>query len=430
MRGWRRALFLTSVRAVTVARLIAVNFLIRVAAAASGQLFVFLIADRLGDRVGVGSFMVGLLAASFFVTELVGAPIAGGIADRIGQLRVLRLGPAFGAASAALAAVVVTVSGGSPAVVVVLLGARLMEGSSAACAVPTTLVLLSRLTAGDATRRTRVMGQFEISSLIGMIAGFGVAGVGYDALGAGAFLLLPPLYGVAWWLVPRRAAAVDRAKGTPSPGRSLKRLAAMPGAVAFGVAWLAINAVVGLWLQYAPFLFKLPAGTSTQRLVGGYTGSEIGLIFGAFGLVFLTGLAAWSLWGGRLPRRASLVIALTGMLGVVATLAWVNHGAPRAVLVLTGLFVLVESGFTVVAFAHLADLTEHMDEARGAALGVYSLLLGLGQLGGSTIGAPFAATWQMDGVLLATALLALTSLVGVLAMGSRKRSPASESREA
>jgi MFS family permease len=314
-------------------------------------------------------------------------------------------------------------------VVFVLLGARLMEGSSAACAVPTTLVLLSRLTAGDAIRRTRVMGQFEISSLIGMIAGFGVAGVGYDELGAVAFLLLPPLYGIAWWLVPRRADAVDRADGAPSAGRSLRRLAAIPGAVAFGVAWLAINAVVGLWLQYAPFLLKLPAGTSTQRLVGGYTGSEIGVIFGAFGLVFLTGLAAWSFWGGKLPRRFSLATALAGMLGVVFTLALVNHGAPRAVLVLTGLFVLVESGFTVVAFAHLADLTEHMDEARGAALGVYSLLLGLGQLGGSTIGAPFAAKWQMDGLLLATALLALTSLVGVLAMES-KRSSASESGKA
>ncbi len=52
------------------------------------------------------------------------------------------------------------------------------------------------------------------------------------------------------------------------------------------------------------------------------------------------------------------------MLGVVLTLALVNHGAPRGVLVLTALFVLVESGFTVVAFAHLADVTEHVDEAR------------------------------------------------------------------
>ena len=99
----------------TVGRLIAVNFLIRVAAAASGQLFVFLIAERLGDRVGVGSFVVGLLAASFFITELLGAPVAGGLADRIGQLRVLRAGPAFGAASAALATAAVAVGGASPA---------------------------------------------------------------------------------------------------------------------------------------------------------------------------------------------------------------------------------------------------------------------------------------------------------------------------
>ncbi len=74
---------------------------------------------------------------------------------------------------------------------------------------------------------------------------------------------------------------------------------------------------------------------------------------------------------------------------------------------------LVESGFTPVALAHLADIAERHDASRGAALGLYSLLLGLGQLLGNVIGAPFAAKWQMDGVLVLTGILAVVALGAV-----------------
>lgn len=400
-----------------IARLIAVNGLIRVAAAASGQFFAFFLAERLAGRLGVGSFVVGLLGASFFVTELLGAPVAGGIADRVGQRRILRYGPAFGAASALLAATAAGVGGAIVPLVAVLLFARIAEGSSAACAVPTTLVLLSRETRDDPVRRTRVMGGLEITSMVGMIGGYVVAGVGWDVLGVRAFLLLPPLYLVAWLLVPRgeERPAGDAVAGTAA--HALRRLGSVRGAMPFGVAWLAVNAVVGLWLQYAPFLMKSPTTVAGQRLVGGLSGGQIGVVFGVWGLTFLVGIALWSLFGGRLPKRRILAIALVGMLGVVTTLTMANHGSPAWVLMLSGVFVLVESGYTPAAFAHLADLTEQLDDARGAALGVYSLLLGLGQLAGSTLGAPFVARWQMDGVLLLTALLALTSLAGVVLMG-------------
>ena len=85
-------------------------------------------------------------------------------------------------------------------------------------------------------------------------------------------------------------------------------------------------------------------------------------------------------------------------------------------MVLAALFVLVESGYTPVAFAHLADATVSVDPSRGAALGLYSVLLAAGQLLGNVVGAPFAARWQMDGVLAVTALFAVVSLAGVARM--------------
>ena len=401
----------------TVPRLIALNGVIRVAAAASGQLFAFLIAERLGARAGAGAFVVGLAGAAFFVTELLGAPWAGRLADRFGQLRVLRYGPLFGIVSSVVAAGAVLGGGQTGLLVAILVIARFNEGASAACAVPTTLVLLSRATDGEPKRRLRVMGLFEVTSLVGMILGFVLAGVSWDSLGSKAFLLLAPLYLGAWFLIgARHAGETSPSKASTPVFETLRLLARAPGNVGFAISWLSVNAVVGIWIQQAPYLLKLPSRSPTQVLVGGYSGREIGFVFGGWGVVFLIGITLWSLLGARWEKRRALALALTGLLAVVGTLALVNHGAPAALVALAALFVLVESGYTPVAFAHLADATVTLDPSRGAALGLYSVLLAAGQLVGNLVGAPFAARWQMDGVLAVTALFALVSLAGVARM--------------
>jgi MFS family permease len=94
----------------------------------------------------------------------------------------------------------------------------------------------------------------------------------------------------------------------------------------------------------------------------------------------------------------------------------VNHGAPPALLAVAGVAVLVESGFTPAAFAHLADLADARQGDATTAMGIYSLLLGVGQLAGVLLGTPLAARWQMDGVLVATWGLALVALIGVARM--------------
>ncbi len=411
----------------TIPRLLAINALIRIGAAGSGQLFAFLLAARLSNQVGVGALLVGLIGAAFFVTELVGAPFAGGLADRVGQRLVLRWAPVFGMVSALVAATAALGSGSVPLLVAVLFLARLNEGASAALAVPTTLTLLSRATDGDRRRRTRVMGAFEATSLVGMIAGYVLVGVAWDQLGTGAFLLLPPLYGVAWLLVghggdqgaPRPSTATER----PSVFAVLRRLASTPGNLAFGISWLAINAVVGLWIQQAPFLLSLPERSPTQALVGGFDGQQIGVIFAVWGSAFLAGIILWSLLAPGVERRRAMSVALVGMLGVVASLAWFNHGGPGFVIWIAVAFILVEAGFTPAAFAHLAELTEPIDASRGAGLGLYSVLLGAGQLAGNLLGGLFAARWQMDGVLGLTAMLAVVSLVGATRMGTQSGDP-------
>ena len=421
-------------RAMTAPRLILINVFIRIAAAASGQLFAFVLAERMEARAGTGSLLAGLIGVCYYLTEMVGAPIAGHIADVRGQLRVLRWGPMFGVAAVFLGAAAALDVRAVPVLAALLIAARLTEGASAACAVPTTLVLLARATeregAEGASLRLRLMGVFEIASLGGLLLGYLVAGFSWDSIGGFAFFLLPALYVAAW------AMALGDSTETRRPVRkpwqsSLRGLLALRDVAGFTVAWLAVNAVVGVWLQQAPYLLKLPMRSTSQTLVGGYSGGTIGVIFAVWGALFLTGIALWSLLAPRWPRRRTLTVALAGMLVVVASLTLVNQGAPKWVLAVAAMAVMVESGFTPAAFAHLADLTDTHESSRGTAMGVYSLLLGVGQLAGAGVGAPLAARWQMNGVLAATGLLALVALAGVARMRAQLRpQPAQESGEA
>jgi hypothetical protein len=99
---------------------------------------------------------------------------------------------------------------------------------------------------------------------------------------------------------------------------TLRTLVAEPGVGGFTIAWLGVNAVMCVWLQQAPFLFKLPTRSPTQALVGGFSERTIGIVFALWGTTFLIGIALWSLVAPRWPRRRTLFNALIGMLAVVA----------------------------------------------------------------------------------------------------------------
>lgn len=65
------------------------------------------------------------------------------------------------------------------------------------------------------------------------------------------------------------------------------------------VARLAVNGVVGVWLRQAPYLLELPARAPMLALVGGFFGSEIGVVSRSGGLIFLLGLGLGSTRGAR-----------------------------------------------------------------------------------------------------------------------------------
>ena len=102
---------------------------------------------------------------------------------------------------------------------------------------------------------------------------------------------------------------------------------------------------------------------------------------------------------------------------LVVSALFLNHSAdlpdllrlPMLAGVIGGLFVL--SGATPAALGLLADMSEAFPDDRGAIMGLYSVFLALGQIGGAFLGGVAAERWAFDGILFATlALLAVAVL--------------------
>jgi hypothetical protein len=127
------------------------------------------------------------------------------------------------------------------------------------------------------------------------------------------------------------------------------------------------------------------------------------------------GLVAWSVVLPRIGPGRALRISLIAMLGVSVGLFSLNHsgrlsvGARWTVLGAVSLLVMIESGFTPSALALLASAIGPR-AGRGAAMGIYSFLLGLGALGGSVVAGFLGSRFAFDGLIAATLTLALVAL--------------------
>jgi len=389
---------------------IAGNMLLRLGNSATGVLMGLLLASIDRQQGGVPATAVGLLAASFYIAELLGAPVFGTLSDRFGRRRFLIAGPIFGGIAIQLI--------GWPSLLLALplllvpmaLG-RVIEGLSTATTAPSTLSFLSAETAHSASLRGRVMSWYEMATVVGIGFGFVAAGLLWDHLGHGAFLAVTGIYAaalVAFSLVTEDAETGVR--GTHQHGTSFRDVLRKPRVLRFVPAWLCVNTIVGVWFTHSAFQLtgERRAG---QFLAGDFTGSSLGASFAAFSLAFMLGVFLWGLAIGRRRKTSLMLVTTTGIYVVSLALFAINHlGQTGGALLptLTVLFligVVIASGFTPAALAYLADLSEEMTEHRGTVMGLYSVMLGLGQLLGGALGGPFAQAAGVDGLILLTTLL-------------------------
>jgi MFS family permease len=393
------------------------TFTLRFSTGLTGAMLVYYLADLRYETL-----VVAVFGALFYAAELVMSPFFGYLSDRIGHHRVMQLGPLFG-----IVAVILTWAFTDP---YVLGGTRWLEGASTAASVPSILGFIAAATARDELLRGKAVARFEAATLAGLLVGFVAAGPLYQLLGNVAFLvnavvytgsLLIYRYGVS--AVEEQQDATAGGSSRPSLGRYLDILR---GTHVWLLAptWIAINAVLGLYTSQTIFQLvrERDPRFADQLLMGGFAPVQVSLGLGLGGLLFFAGLFYW---GNRFKTLRRTTIILYGILGgavLVGAAIAINHsiGAPDIarlgllVPAVGGLFVL--AGATPAAIGLLADVTEAYPDDRGAIMGLYSVFLGLGQIGGNLVGGFAAENRGIDGILIASVVLLAVAILPLFAL--------------
>ena len=363
----------------------------------------------------VAATTLAILHATFYLAELVLSPLFGILSDRLGHHRVMLFGPVFGAV-----AVILT---GLTTNLVILGGTRLLEGASTAASVPSILGYIALATAGNELLRGKAAARFEGATLAGLGVGFATAPLLFDAFGPVAFFLNAVVYGVSFLIyqfgVEDRDREERQAAAAARTGRmDLSRYGALlrtSHVWLLAPTWIAVNASIGVWFSQSIFQFsRADPRFPDQFLLQGFSAVQISLAAVVIGVLFGAGLL---FWGDRFRSLRRTTIILYGILGgafLTAAGVAINHQAllppfvpiGAAVAAAFGLFVL--AGATPAALGLLADISERFPTDRGAIMGLYSVFLAVGQIGGSLVGG-LAADWLgIDGLLIATfALLAI-----------------------
>jgi hypothetical protein len=217
-----------------------------------------------------------------------------------------------------------------------------------------------------------------------------------------------------------------------SLARHYTELLRSPRVWRFVPAWLAINSIIGIWLNHSVGLLTGKDHYQNQLLTGYFLPMKFGKGSALFATIFAGGILTWSFCIGKYRKTSVMLLASGGLFLSVAAVYLLNHLTtfytplfyPLFASVLVGLFVM--SAFTPAALTYLADVTESHAEDRGSIMGLYAVFLGVGQLIGTVIGGRFASWRGIDGVLILSTLLGAITIVTLVHLHSRESLPVVE----
>jgi MFS family permease len=294
---------------------------------------------------------------------------------------------------------------------------RALEGIGVAAVTPPLLAYLADATTHDSVLRARVMSFFELSLLAGLALGGLMGSQFWHLFDVHAFSFVAIAYLFCAMLL------FFGAKGSQSHGphaawQGLLRAIKDPSVRSLAPVWLCVNAVVGLWLgPTLPFLMtKKPSGSQYLDGIFANNPTHVGWLLLGYAAVFGVGVFGWSFLLPRMQIRSAMRICLLAMVPVCLGLFAINHSsqatAPirRSITAATALLIMVESGFTPAALAWLAQSLGPRS-GKGAAMGIYSVLLSIGAIGGSLLAGALGKALSFDGLLLGTVLLAACALL-------------------
>ncbi len=408
------------------------TFTLRFSTGLTGALLVYYLAelDAFGAGRDVTAFELGLLAAAFYVAELVLSPIFGMLSDRLGSRPVMQIGPIFGAVAVVMTALTTDL--------VLLGGTRWLEGAAAAASIPSILGYIALATSHDEGLRGRTVANFEAATLAGIGLGLVAAGGLWELLDRNAFYLNAVLYGVSF-LIYRYGVTESRPGTSADTQREAEEIGAggVTG-VAHGFSlgryrqvltsqsvwllaptWIAVNAFLGAWTSQSIFQLvdERRPGFENQLLMGGFAPLQVSIGLAVSMIVFFAGLFYWGSRFKRYRRTTIMAIGIGGGLLMVAATVGLNHSETWGVIARIGLGLVTAGGLFVLAGATpaalgmLADISEEHPADRGVIMGLYSVFLAIGQVVGSLAGGGAAEWLGVDGLLLVSAGLLIVALL-------------------
>lgn len=362
----------------------------------------------------------GIIIATFFAAELIGSPLFGAWSDKYGRKLFIIFGPLFGAIAVQITAMTT--------VIWLLVVTRLLEGLSTAANAPATLGYIAEATSESPKLRARVVGLFEIGTIGGIAIGFSLGGWLWRHFGMPAVWMGIPLTSPAFalnalvylaslvilWVGMHEVREPQHTGKSQTALETLShywKIVSSPRVASFAPAWIAINAVLGVFLNLTARILTEKGTFPGQLLVGHFDSFEAGNIRAAYAVFFVLGILLWSLMFAQWRKTTVMLVGTGGLFATCAILFLINHQPslnaplvmPLALLLVVS--IMIQSGFTPAALTHLADITEDHANDRGVIMGLYSIFLGLGQLIGASIGGPFVDWQGANGIVIVTALL-------------------------
>ena len=415
------------------------TLLLRIASRTSFVLLGFYLGEHFTSAT-----VVALVLEAFYITELVLAPIVGSLSDRLGRKPFLLSAPILGSLAAlclAGVALLLPQPHATPSdarLVILLLSVlvgRLLEGAATALNAPSSLGYITDITSGSDKLRARVMTAFEVATVGGLALAIPFGGKISSLLGTWGFFVVIALYLINIVLIACLLKESTQRRTQVNTRHSLTdslSLVRHKRIFTFLPAWLSINALVGAWMTLITIMLVYPEPAASLRhpgqlLYGGFSQEFATLLIGGFGLLFLTGMGLWMLVLPRLRRTTVMFIGLGGLIVSVFGLTMINGLAENLaqvpdsskpllllLLILVVLGVLLLSGFTPASLTHLATISELLPGKRGAVMGLYSVVMGIGQLIGASLGGLYVDLGGFYGLMGFSVALGLISLGSVL----------------
>jgi MFS family permease len=381
------------------------------------------LADLANHGSPIGAGLVGTLGAVSFGAEFVGAVPMGIASDAVAPRALMTGGSVLGAVATQLFGI-----GGRVSTFFV---SRSLEGLGASAVAPSLLAHLTDVTEHNAGLRTKVMSYFEVSLLGGLALGGVLGGQLWRLLGIRAFAATALVYVISAGFLYAGAVG-SRSHGSRQAIAGFFRALREPSLQRLAPVWLCVNTIVGLWLGPTLIFLLTHKSRSGQFLDGIFVDhpERVGWVLLSYSLIFGMGVTAWSFVLPHMRLQRALRITLLALLIVCGEFFLLNHtDAEKARWIIgsvTAISIMVESGFTPAALALLAGAIG-AQAGRGAAMGIYSVLLSLGAIMGSLLAAALGSSFAVDGLIYGTLAMAVTALILVQPLDGGKRLPEAES---